>query len=35
MEEQDNAISSQGVAGMGAEGTQEGNHQEQKELSEG
>jgi hypothetical protein len=34
VEEQNNAISSQGVAGMGTEGTQEGDHQEQKKLSE-
>jgi hypothetical protein len=34
VEEQNNAISSQGVAGMGTEGAQEGDHQEPKELSE-
>jgi hypothetical protein len=35
VEEQNVSISPQGVAGMGIEGAQEGDHQEPKELSEG
>jgi hypothetical protein len=35
VETQNTSISPQGVAGMGTEGTQEGDHQEQEELSEG
>jgi hypothetical protein len=35
VEEQNVSISPQGVAGMGIEGAQEGDHQEQEELSEG
>jgi hypothetical protein len=33
VETQNTSISPQGVAGMGTEGTQEGDHQEQEELS--
>jgi hypothetical protein len=35
VETQNNAISPPGVADLGAEGAQEGDHQEQEKLSEG